>query len=161
MRPKAKGNNLFHFNKRTRAKQASKMSRSSSKMDTSASILAASCALILMSIAVPQVVGSDLPLDNHYHFNPCSFNPQCLCSTGGKPFQNWDYIRIILGITAVKKTIWLFKIFNDMRSSFPLYRFPQSKGNIVICFLSLMLITFCAFPNFERENHNFPYTART
>ena len=49
--------------------------------------LARSCALILISLTASASVaaGSEMPLvDPLYHFNPCSFNPQCLCSTGGE-----------------------------------------------------------------------------
>jgi hypothetical protein len=51
-------------------------------------LVASTCIVIMIIMAeAPRVMGSDqVPLDNRYHYNPCSFNPQCLCSTGGMLF---------------------------------------------------------------------------
>lgn len=48
--------------------------------------LAKSCATILFLMMVSCCLGSNaqVPLDHLSHFNPCPFNPQCQCSTGGK-----------------------------------------------------------------------------
>ena len=57
------------------------------KKEATTMTLARSCALILISLTTSASVaaGSEMPLvDPLYHFNPCSFNPQCLCSTGGE-----------------------------------------------------------------------------
>ena len=68
---------------------------SSSKMSTrgaaaarlgTCETLAKSCATILFLMMVSCCLGSNaqVPLDHLSHFNPCPFNPQCQCSTGGK-----------------------------------------------------------------------------
>lgn len=58
---------------------------SSSRLGT-CETLAKSCATILFLMMVSCCLGSNaqVPLDHLSHFNPCPFNPQCQCSTGGK-----------------------------------------------------------------------------
>ena len=59
--------------------------RASSRLGT-CETLAKSCATILFLMMVSCCLGSNaqVPLDHLSHFNPCPFNPQCQCSTGGK-----------------------------------------------------------------------------
>ena len=49
-----------------------------------------SCAFIMLMVSTAQVgaLGSEIevPSEHLYHFNPCTFNPMCFCSTGGKIF---------------------------------------------------------------------------
>ena len=57
--------------------------------------LAEACAFILLLLIASEadvaVGGSvvEVPLDHLSHFNPCSFNPLCVCSTGGRFFQSY------------------------------------------------------------------------
>ena len=73
-----------------RCKGFLKMSGPEASRSTGNSVetLAKSCAAILLVLMVSCCLGSNaqLPLDHLSHFNPCPFNPQCQCSTGGKLF---------------------------------------------------------------------------
>ena len=81
---------------------------SSSKMSTrgaaaarlgTCETLAKSCATILFLMMVSCCLGSNaqVPLDHLSHFNPCPFNPQCQCSTGGKQKREirWSSVTLL------------------------------------------------------------------
>ena len=87
----ARSSNFFKTGKTMKNSQ---QQRSSSK---STETLVEGCAFILLLLMASEadvaVGGSsvvEVPLDNLYHFNPCSFNPLCVCSTGGR-FRHLDF----------------------------------------------------------------------
>lgn len=75
--------------KRMKKPQGNQEKNASKSIET----LAEACAFILLLLIASEadvaVGGSvvEVPLDYLSHFNPCSFNPLCVCSTGGRFFR--------------------------------------------------------------------------
>ena len=85
-----------NFLKATKSMKKPQKRRSSSK---STEALVESCAFILLLLMASETVSGsivEVPLDHLYHFNPCTFNPMCVCSTGGRFYYFFSPIADII-----------------------------------------------------------------
>lgn len=90
------------------------------------SVLIQSCAFIL--ILTIQGAKGQIPSDHLSHFNPCSFNPLCLCSTGGKPIH-----------------IEIFRICNSFLSTFCIFIWIASEKLIHKSAFYADFVVWCGF----------------